>query len=73
MSAAKKNLFELTKKSSEIIGDLNKQEVERKRNLSSNIQWGVKAQDATAIERFSGKSAEPNSTAALLNNFQTMQ
>lgn len=64
-TAAKKSLYEYTKASNEDNFEWRKQQIVRNRN--SNIQWGLKREDATTVERIAGKSAQPNSKQALNN------
>ena len=63
-SAAKKSLYEYTKASNVDNFEWRKQQIVRNRN--SNIQWGLKREDATAVERIAGKSAQPNAKAVLI-------
>lgn len=54
-TAAKKSLYEYTKASNEDNFEWRKQQLVR--NRDSNIQWGLKREDATIEERLAGKSA----------------
>lgn len=57
-AAAKKSLYEYTKATSENNNEWRQQQLNRNRN--SNIQWGLKREDATPDERFVGRSILPN-------------
>ena len=62
-AAMKKSLYEYTKASNDTNFEWRNQQIVR--NRASNIQWGLKREDAQPNERYAGKSLHLNATQSI--------